>query len=320
MYSSIRLEEMEHSHVMEYAGGLIDGIGERLTGSPSLDRAHDWCMLQLCNMGASNVHLEDWGVFGVGWRQRNAWVHMVSPDFMIFVAQAAPWSASSHGAIKGDAIVAEIEEQNDIERYRGKLGGKIVFLGRMRDVPPPVTPISHRYTTEELAAGIPQAAVDKYFRNRENRLEHRHRAVALERKIAEFLKSEKIAAAVLPSQDSEAGGGTGILFVDESIDPKPWISENALPFPVVVTAIENYGRVYRLLQHGVRVSVELNVDVETNVIASTGSTPLQRFPVATRNWRSNWLYWAPTSIAGRLARAPPTMVPESSLRSRPCEF
>ena len=36
MYARIREEGLRHSHVMEFAGGLTDGIGPRLTGSPNM--------------------------------------------------------------------------------------------------------------------------------------------------------------------------------------------------------------------------------------------------------------------------------------------
>jgi len=34
MYARIREEGFSHSHIMEYASALFDGIGPRLTGSP----------------------------------------------------------------------------------------------------------------------------------------------------------------------------------------------------------------------------------------------------------------------------------------------
>ena len=96
-YNAIRAEGLEHSHVMDYAGGLIDGIGPRLTGSPNMAKANAWTRDQLTKMGCVNAHLEDWGEFGMGWQQLNTWVRMVEPDTAIFVAQATPWSPSSNG-------------------------------------------------------------------------------------------------------------------------------------------------------------------------------------------------------------------------------
>jgi carboxypeptidase Q len=65
--SRIRYEGFRNSKVMEYASGLMDSIGERLTGSPNMKRANEWTRDQLTAMGLSNSHLEPWGPFGRGW-------------------------------------------------------------------------------------------------------------------------------------------------------------------------------------------------------------------------------------------------------------
>src|SRR6202789_77702 len=85
-YNAIREEGLQHSHVMDYAGGLIDGIGPRLTGSPNMAKANSWTRDQLTRMGCVNAHLEDWGEFGMGWQQLNTWVRMTEPDTSVFVA------------------------------------------------------------------------------------------------------------------------------------------------------------------------------------------------------------------------------------------
>ena len=141
-----------------------------------------------------------------------------------------------------------------------------------------------RYSHEQIAAGIPQGPIENYFRNREKHLEDWGRKNAFQRKLAKFLESERVLAVVVPSQDSNRNGGTGLLFIDSAamLGAKPWLGENLLPFPVAVTMVENFDRVSRLLEHGVPVSVEMNVDTEFtsdhehgyNVIAEiTGCDP-----------------------------------------------
>jgi carboxypeptidase Q len=56
-YNAIREEGLQRSHVMDYAGGLIDGIGPRLTGSPNMAKANAWTRDQLTKMGCVNAHL-----------------------------------------------------------------------------------------------------------------------------------------------------------------------------------------------------------------------------------------------------------------------
>ena len=97
MYTRIREEGLTHSHVMEYAGALFDGIGPRLTGSPNLAKANAWTRDQLTAMGCTNAHLESWGDFGLGWRQIGTAVDMVTPDTAVFIAQATPWSPAPKG-------------------------------------------------------------------------------------------------------------------------------------------------------------------------------------------------------------------------------
>ena len=151
MYQLIRQEGLAHSHVMEYASALADGIGPRLTGSPNLQKANEWTRDQLTAMGCANAHLEDWGEFGMGWQQLNTWIRMTSPDTAVLIAQAAPWSPSTNGAITAPVAVAEIKEEKDLDQYRGKLGGeKIVFLGAPWEVKPVDKPLYKTYDEADL--------------------------------------------------------------------------------------------------------------------------------------------------------------------------
>src|SRR5579883_2715088 len=150
MYQRIREEGLQHSHVMEYASALTDDIGPRLTGSPNMAKANAWTRDQLAAMGCVNAHLEDWGEFGMGWQQLNTWVRMTSPDTAVFIAQATPWSPSTNGAVSGEAVYVNIQDEKDFDKYKGKLAGKVVFLGEMRDVPPVDKALFERYSDKEL--------------------------------------------------------------------------------------------------------------------------------------------------------------------------
>ena len=259
-YNAIREEELQHSHVMDYAGGLMDGIGPRLTGSPNMEKANAWTRDQLTKMGCVNAHLEDWGEFGMGWQQLSTSVRMTEPDTAIFVAQATPWSPSTNGPLTAQATSVVINEEGDIAKYKGKLSGKIVFLGAMRDVPVPDKPFFERYSEKDLKdiETLPVTGVDAEAQARQERYLKRAK---LSRLLLPFLTEEKVAGVVVPSRDGENGGGTGIIFDDNgaALGRTPYKKDTAVPFPVVVTQIENYGRVFRLLEHHVPVSIEMNV-------------------------------------------------------------
>ena len=262
MYQRIRDEGLSHSHVMEFASALADGIGPRLTGSPNLKRANEWTRDQLTAMGCSNAHLEDWGEFGMGWRQLNTWVRMSEPDPAVFIAQALPWSPPSHGPIHGRAIWVNANDEKELEKYKGKLGGKIVFFGEMRDVKPVDKALWERRDdanlkqTTEYPVHIGEQ--EDFLKTFIKRLEFREKA-------GQFLAAEQAAGIVVPSRDGRNNGGSGGTIFDDGGSGMGWFTyqrEHAEALPIVVMAIENYGRVYRLLKANVPVTVEMDVETE----------------------------------------------------------
>jgi hypothetical protein len=260
MYQRIRDEGIAHSHVMEFASGLMDGIGARLTGSPNMRRANEWTRDQLAAMGCANAHLEDWGDFGMGWQQINTWVRMTTPDMQVLIAQAAPWSPATNGPLSAPATWVEIKKEEDMAQYKGKLAGKIVLLGEMREVKPVDKPLFERLDDKELArlSTYPTAKTPP----RAERIKDFLKRMELRDKVGKFLAEEHVAAVIVPSRDGRNGGGSGGTMFDDSGSDLSWFAykrEHANPMPIVVMAIENYGRIYRLLKAKVRVSIEMDV-------------------------------------------------------------
>jgi carboxypeptidase Q len=263
-YNAIREEGLQRSHIMDYAGGLIDGIGPRLTGSPNMAKANAWTRDQLTKMGCVNAHLEDWGEFGMGWQQLNTWVRMTEPDTAVFVAQATPWSPATNGPVTAQAVSVVVNEEADMAKYKGKLSGKIVLLGAMRDVPVPDKPFFERYSDKDLKE-LESLPIENEQADTQARMERSAKRNKLMSELVPFLAEEKVVAVIVPSRDGQNGGGTGIIFDDNGADlgRMPYHRDTAVPFPVVVTQIESYGRVFRLLANHVPVSLEM--DVETKV-------------------------------------------------------
>ena len=265
MYAAIRDEGLQHSHVMEYMSGLSDGIGPRLTGSPNMKKANEWTRDRLTDAGLVNAHLEDWGEFGTGWAQVNSWARMVTPDTEPLWIQAAPWSPGTKGPVAGEAVLVDLNTVADLDKYKGKLAGKIALLGAPHPMVDLTEPLFTRRTDAELQelegpqerrAGGPgaPAAVSPAERARTAQL----RAAALK-----LMTDEGVAAILSPSRDGAKGGGSGIIFDDNGADlarsaQKP---ENAVKVPNAVTTVEQYGRVYRLLRANVPVRLEVNIEV-----------------------------------------------------------
>ena len=269
MYERIRDEGLNRSHVMEFASALMDGIGPRLTASPNARKANEWTRDTLTKIGLENARLEDWGEFGLSWQQLNTWARMTAPDTAILIVQATPWSPATSGPVSGDVVYVNIQSEKDIDQYKGKLSGKIVLFGVMRPVPPVEKPLFTRNTEKDLdetaefpvtanAGGIPPEMMA--------RVRERMERQKLVDKVAEFFAQEKVAAVIEPSRDGVNGGGSGGTLFDDNgatLGRTPYQPDKRVKVPVVVAAIESYGRLYRLTQAHVPVSVEM--DVETKV-------------------------------------------------------
>jgi hypothetical protein len=266
MYGRIRDEGFHRSHVMEYASALFDGIGARLTGSPNMAKANAWTHDQLAAMGCFNAHLENWGDFGMGWRQIATSVEMATPDTAVFIAQATPWSPSTAGAVTASVIaVPWPETEKDFDAWRGRLDGKVVLLGKAPSIHPDPGPQLQHFDEDALRR--------IYDYPLDGNMEQQHvysfgpekwaeifKQINFKEKIARFLADEH-AVAILRA--SYAGDG-GIIRDDnnEAMGEHVYLPDRKQPIPSVVLANENFGRISRLLQNHVQVTATVNVNTE----------------------------------------------------------
>jgi len=268
MYARIREEGFKHSHVMEFADALTNGIGPRLTGSPNMAKANEWTKSTLTKIGLENAHLEDWGEFGMGWQQINTWGRIITPDPEPLWLQAAPWSPATNGPLTGEAVYISISEAKDLDKFKGKLKGKIVLFGAIRPTPDLTSPLFRRYTAEQLAemetyesapnvAGTPQP-------NPQQLMAERRRQAELRTEALKMMTAEGVAAIITPSRDGRNGGGTGIIFDDNGANliRGAQTRETAVTIPNAVMMIEHYNRLARLLEHKVPVTIEMNIEAK----------------------------------------------------------
>jgi len=246
----IRYEGFRDSKIMELSSGLLDTIGERLTGSPNLKRANQWTRDQLASFGLTNAHLEPWGPFGRGWANQYVNVRMTSPDVQSFIAYAKAWTPGTNGAVSGKCIRVNIAEKKDFDKYRGKLAGMIVVFGPDAEVKPITEAPFHRLSDEELAKiGEYQIPSEHPPFNYAQFLKRQQ----FTKELNQFFADEKVLAVLDHSRGTD-GGGT--VFVQSGGSYK---TGETTTVPQLVLATEHWTRIERLLKEKKDVTVELNV-------------------------------------------------------------
>ena len=281
-YARIRNQGLQHSHIMEYASGLFDDIGPRLTGSPNLARADKWAVAQLTAMGASNARLESWGEFGLGWEQIGTSIWLAKPGTAVFTGQATPWSPATNGSVTAPVIaVPYFRDESDFDPWKGKLAGKIVIFGRSPVVPVDPPPLMQHYDDAKLKqfvrypfdGDVNDQHVDpddpKFWANV-------FRQVNFKEKISKFFADEHAVALLLASYANDGG-----IFRDdnnEAMGQRVFMPDHKQPVPSVVLTNENFGRVTRLLAADVPVSVTINVDTKFTGDHEQGYNVLAEIP------------------------------------------
>jgi hypothetical protein len=246
----IRYEGFRNSKVMDYATGLMDSIGERLTGSPNMKRANEWTRDQLAAMGLSNAHLEPWGPFGRGWANQYVNVRMTSPDVAPLLVYAKAWTPGTNGVVTGKCMRVNIEKKEDFDKYKGKLAGMIVIMGPDAEVKPITEAPYKRYADDDLAKTAEYQIPPEHPPFRFADFIKRQQFV---KELNQFLADEKVLAVIDHSRGT-AGGGT--VFVQSGGSYK---TGETTTVPQLTMASEHWSRIARLLDQKKEVTLELNV-------------------------------------------------------------
>jgi carboxypeptidase Q len=123
---------------------LTTQIGPRLTGTPKLDQASHWTEQQFKSLGLANAHLESWNIPN-SWTRGPASGRVILPAVHELALAGAGWAPGTNGTVQGELIGVEAEKPEDLEKYKGKLGGKIVLVTRPREMEAPIDPILTPY-------------------------------------------------------------------------------------------------------------------------------------------------------------------------------
>jgi len=278
------------SKVMDTAWNLTDKYGPRLTNSPQFRAAGDWAVGQLKEWGLANVHLEKWPTADVqsgpipGWQVKSYSGAMVEPTYMPIEGLPAAWTAGTDGPVTGEVVLATIDTPADMDKYKGKVKGKIVFLSAIPELEFPTSPLGRRYTDQELhdltselipvpgAGGRGGAGGGRGAFAAMANMTPEERQAAQEKQ-RNFWREE----GALLTVTATARGQSGTFFGGGAArqgDPKKNI-------PQVSITAEQYNRIARLVQHST--PVKLSFDIKTEFTPDTESfNVIAEIPGATK--------------------------------------
>ncbi|HEX4810834.1 MAG TPA: M20/M25/M40 family metallo-hydrolase [Bryobacteraceae bacterium] len=266
----IRTEAFSNSKVMDTMFYLTDVYGPRLTNSPNYKAAGDWAVKRLQEFGLVNVKEEKWGPFGKGWETKYYEGHMVEPRFYSLNGIPLAWTSGTSGSVTGEAMMATLRTDADMEKYKGKLKGKIILTSLPREMALPTEAEGKRYSDAELAdmatapepgrlpfgaAPTPLTRGQRAGAGGQQPVMSREERMKMQAKITEFMKNEGVLLSLTESTNGD--GGTIFVASGGSYDPKA-----AEAVASVALMPEQYNRIARLLEHDIPVKLEFNIQNE----------------------------------------------------------
>lgn len=282
-------EGLQRSQVMEHLSWLCDVHGPRVTGSPNLRRAQQWCVDTFTKMGLE-ARTETWGPFGRGWRCDHVSMGVTGDNPWQVLAYPKVWSPSLEGRVEADVVDVASLSAEQLEVM--DLTGKVVLVESPRETTEPFEATSKRFGSDDLLRMADQqdvAARPAGDRAAAARGANDFRTGFQRRQQMMELVNKKRPLAIV---DRAAKGDYGTVFVQgASAVSKPDVPRDQRPsarskgadvIPQFTIAVEHYNRMCRLLQKGlpVKVAIELRTTFfeddldDKNVLADLrGSDP-----------------------------------------------
>jgi carboxypeptidase Q len=272
--SRIKQEALTNSQAMDHITWLADVYGPRVTGTPQLQQASEWAMKRFTEWGLVNVHQERFA-FGQGWKIERFSAHLIEPQSQSIIGAPRAFSPSTNGPVTADVVRVDIRSESDFATYAGKLRGKIVLAQPARRVrmleDRIVLRMNEQDIAEALTTPVPGAGGSGGAGGAGRELAE---------KVAQFYVAEGVTALLERGPDSDlSAGGSDLSWQTQRVDggtifPGSGGSRDPKAAPTVPSAtiaVEHYNRMMRVLEKGLPVRVELNV--QTTFYPEVAGTP-----------------------------------------------
>jgi hypothetical protein len=268
----IKDEGVNRSKLMETVEYLTDVIGPRLTGSPALRRANEWTRERLTQYGLVNAHLEPWGPFGRGWTLKRFSAEVVAPQAFPLLAYPRAWSPGLDEPLTADVVLVDAKNEEELQKYKGALRGKIVLAGAVRELKPLFDPPAKRLTEKELLdlADAPDPSLLPRRPQRRQLTPEQVEAARFNDRKTQFYYEE---GAALLVGSSFAGDGGMLQFVQQAAVPQPfdtpfekrtgpWEKDAPKLIPQITLSNDHYNRLARMIGQGEHVRMSVNLQAE----------------------------------------------------------
>ncbi len=315
--AGIKEEGLKNSQVMDLLSYLCDVYSPRLAWSPEYKRGADWASQKLKEWGLQNVYYDNWAPVGKGWTLQNFSAVVTAPVAFPVIAYPLAWSPRLKER-EADVVYLDVKKMEDFNAYKGKLKGKFVLMSEPMQVNTRFTPAANRLAdsvllrmanadlqggrrggrrgpgflprniTAQNIDSVIAAAVQANPTLDGNALKERWLQQQVAPRKLQFLIDEGALAAISTSR-----GDGGNLIVQSAAVPQPEGAQTGQrvtaydpkapeTIPQVVFAPEHYNRIFRELQKGQRVKLEMMLDVATtkadsgfNIIGEIPGTDLK---------------------------------------------
>ena len=230
--AAIQKEATENSQLEELAYELMDLNGPRLVGTPQMEAAHNWAVATYKKWGIEAKN-EEWGKWR-GWERGITHVDMLEPRLVTLHGMQLAWSPSTDkkGVTANLIALPSVADSLAFVKWLPAVKGKFVLVSMLQPTGRPDE------NWEEYATEPSFEKMKKQREEKEDAWEKNFENMGYtSRNINEALEKAG-AVGIIQSRWSEGFGANKIF------------SANTKEIPAIDLSLEDYGMLYRMVEHG----------------------------------------------------------------------